>query len=158
MEYDSRPAEAIVQVAEEERADIVVVGNVSMSDRTEFLVGSVPNRVSHTAPCTVVIVNTSDGDGRAAGARHRADDGEFEPTEGQLLGRAARIAAVLAKYSRIGSVRAVRSPPTMFARGGSGKRSRSLGRPSQSSARSSRPGRTSSRPRSCVSCPRSRTR
>jgi predicted unusual protein kinase regulating ubiquinone biosynthesis (AarF/ABC1/UbiB family)/nucleotide-binding universal stress UspA family protein len=98
IEYDSQPADAIVQVAEEEQADIVVVGNVSMSDRTEFLLGSVPNRVSHTAPCTVVIVNTADGIGRVPRARPSASDAEFEPTEGQLLGRAARIAAVLAKY------------------------------------------------------------
>jgi predicted unusual protein kinase regulating ubiquinone biosynthesis (AarF/ABC1/UbiB family)/nucleotide-binding universal stress UspA family protein len=95
IEYDSQPAEAIVQVAEEEHADIVVVGNLSMSERTEFLLGSVPNRVSHTAPCTVVIVNTVDGNGRM---RPSSENGEVEPTDGQLLGRAARIAAVLAKY------------------------------------------------------------
>jgi ubiquinone biosynthesis protein len=98
VEYDSQPADAIVQVAEEEHADIVVVGSLSMSNRTEFLLGSVPNRVSHTAPCTVVIVNTADGDRRPAQGRQASDDGQVEPTEGQLLGRAARIAAVLARY------------------------------------------------------------
>ena len=98
IEYDSQPADAIVQVADEEQADIVVVGNVSMSDRTQFLLGSVPNRVSHTAPCSVVIVNTADGNGRTARTGPAGGDGEFEPTEGQLLGRAARIAAVLGKY------------------------------------------------------------
>jgi predicted unusual protein kinase regulating ubiquinone biosynthesis (AarF/ABC1/UbiB family)/nucleotide-binding universal stress UspA family protein len=98
LEYDSQPADAIVQVAEQERADIVVVGNVSMSDRTEFLLGSVPNRVSHTAPCTVVIVNTVDGVPRAGTARPAEEPAEAEPTDGELLGRAARIAAVVAKY------------------------------------------------------------
>lgn len=92
--YDSDPSEAIVRVAEEERADIVVVGNISMSDRTEFLLASVPNRVSHNARCTVVIVNATDG----VPARAAAAETAAETTEGQLLGRAARIAGVVAKY------------------------------------------------------------
>ena len=36
----------------------VVVGNVGMSGRKEFLLGNVPNRVSHGTRRTVVIVNT----------------------------------------------------------------------------------------------------
>jgi nucleotide-binding universal stress UspA family protein len=31
-----------------------------MSGRREFLLGNVPNRVSHNAACTVVIVNTAE--------------------------------------------------------------------------------------------------
>src|SRR5689334_5168387 len=57
--YDSDPADAIVRACEQERVDLVVVGNVGMRDRTEFLLGSVPNRVSHNARCSVVIVNTA---------------------------------------------------------------------------------------------------
>ena len=53
------PAKAIVEAATEEGVDVVVVGNVGMSSRTRFLVGNVPNTVSHAAPCTVVLVNTS---------------------------------------------------------------------------------------------------
>ena len=52
------PAEAIVAAAEREHADVVVVGSVGMSGRKEFLLHNVPNRVSHNAPCTVVIVQT----------------------------------------------------------------------------------------------------
>ena len=52
------PAEAIVDAAKREAADVVVVGSVGMSGRREFLLRNVPNRVSHNAPCTVVIVNT----------------------------------------------------------------------------------------------------
>jgi len=52
------PAEAIVEAARRERADVVVVGSVGMSGRREFLLRNVPNRVSHNAPCTVVIVQT----------------------------------------------------------------------------------------------------
>lgn len=52
------PATAIVAAAEAEQADVLVVGNIGMSGRKEFLLGNVPNRVSHNAGCTVVIVNT----------------------------------------------------------------------------------------------------
>ena len=52
------PADAIVGAARRERADVLVVGSVGMSGRREFLLRNVPNRVSHNAPCTVVIVQT----------------------------------------------------------------------------------------------------
>ena len=52
------PAKGICQAAREENADVLVVGSVGMQGRKEFLLGNVPNRVSHNAPCTVVIVNT----------------------------------------------------------------------------------------------------
>ena len=58
------PAAAIVAAAEAERVDVLVVGNVGMSGRREFLLGNIPNRVSHNARCTVVIVNTAEGGGR----------------------------------------------------------------------------------------------
>ena len=54
------PADAIVEAARRERADVLVVGSVGMSGRREFLLRNVPNRVSHNAPCTVVIVRTQD--------------------------------------------------------------------------------------------------
>jgi nucleotide-binding universal stress UspA family protein len=52
------PGKAIIDAAETENVDIVVVGNVGMSGRKEFLLGNVPNRVSHGTRRTVVIVNT----------------------------------------------------------------------------------------------------
>jgi len=52
------PAEAIIEAVGRERADVVVVGSVGMSGRKEFLLRNVPNRISHNAPCTVVIVQT----------------------------------------------------------------------------------------------------
>jgi nucleotide-binding universal stress UspA family protein len=61
VETGEDPSAAIVRAATEEKADVLVVGNVGMSGRREFLLGNVPNRVSHNAPCTVVIVNTSGG-------------------------------------------------------------------------------------------------
>jgi ubiquinone biosynthesis protein len=54
------PASAIIAAAEAENADVLVVGNIGMTGRKEFLLGNVPNRVSHNARCTVVIVNTAE--------------------------------------------------------------------------------------------------
>ncbi|HET9104077.1 MAG TPA: universal stress protein [Solirubrobacteraceae bacterium] len=52
-------ADAIVDVAEEQRCDLIVVGNKGMTGATRFLLGSVPNKVSHHAPCSVLIVRTT---------------------------------------------------------------------------------------------------
>ncbi len=52
------PADAILDVAEEQGADLVIVGNKGMTGAKRFLLGSVPNKVSHHAPCSVLIVRT----------------------------------------------------------------------------------------------------
>ena len=53
------PADAILDVAEETNADLIVVGNKGMTGARRFLLGSVPNKVSHHAPCNVMIVRTT---------------------------------------------------------------------------------------------------
>ena len=53
------PADAILDVAEEEGADLIVVGNKGMTGAKRFLLGSVPNKVSHHAPCSVMIIRTT---------------------------------------------------------------------------------------------------
>ncbi|MEX2194188.1 MAG: universal stress protein [Thermoleophilaceae bacterium] len=53
------PADAILDVAEEKGADLVVVGNKGMTGARRFLLGSVPNKVSHHAPCSVLIIRTT---------------------------------------------------------------------------------------------------
>jgi nucleotide-binding universal stress UspA family protein len=53
------PADAILDVAEESKADLIVVGNKGMTGAKRFLLGSVPNKVSHHAPCGVYIVRTT---------------------------------------------------------------------------------------------------
>ena len=53
------PAEAVLNVAEETNADLIVVGNKGMTGARRFLLGSVPNNVSHHAPCSVMIVRTT---------------------------------------------------------------------------------------------------
>ena len=53
------PADAIIDVAEERDADLIIVGNKGMTGARRFLLGSVPNNVSHHAPCSVMIVRTT---------------------------------------------------------------------------------------------------
>jgi nucleotide-binding universal stress UspA family protein len=53
------PADAILDVAEENNADLVMVGNKGMTGARRFLLGSVPNKISHHAPCDVWIVKTT---------------------------------------------------------------------------------------------------
>jgi nucleotide-binding universal stress UspA family protein len=53
------PADAILDVAEEQGAELIVVGNKGLTGANRFLLGSVPNRVSHHAPCSVLIIRTS---------------------------------------------------------------------------------------------------
>jgi nucleotide-binding universal stress UspA family protein/L-amino acid N-acyltransferase YncA len=51
-------AEALIAVAEEQDAELLVVGSTGMSLASRFLPGSVPNKVSDHAPCSVLIVPT----------------------------------------------------------------------------------------------------
>ena len=53
------PADAVLNVAEETKADLIVVGNKGMTGARRYLLGSVPNNVSHHAPCSVLIVRTT---------------------------------------------------------------------------------------------------
>ena len=50
------PVEALVTVAEEEDADLIVVGDSGTSRGKRLLAGSVSNRVSHRASCSVLIL------------------------------------------------------------------------------------------------------
>jgi nucleotide-binding universal stress UspA family protein len=52
------PADALLAVADDVRAQMIVVGNRGMHGARRML-GSVPNRVSHHAGCAVMIVPTS---------------------------------------------------------------------------------------------------
>ena len=52
------PADGIVAVAVDENADLIVLGNKGMRGKGRVL-GSVPNKVSHQAPCDLLIVYTA---------------------------------------------------------------------------------------------------
>ena len=99
---DDDPAMAIVRAAAEDAADVLVVGNAGMAGRRQFLLGNVPNRISHNARCTVIIVNTGAVDGKVTArlglnGNGTADSNGAEP-EGNPIGRGAQIATVLAKH------------------------------------------------------------
>jgi nucleotide-binding universal stress UspA family protein len=53
------PATALIEVAEDTLADVIVVGSKGMAGASRFVLGSVPNTVSHHAPCDVLIVHTA---------------------------------------------------------------------------------------------------
>ncbi|MEP6624763.1 MAG: universal stress protein [Acidimicrobiia bacterium] len=52
------PSDALITVTEEVGADLLVVGNRGMTGVKRFVLGSVPNKVSHHAHCSVLIVDT----------------------------------------------------------------------------------------------------
>lgn len=51
------PADAVLMVASEVGADLIVVGNRGMKGAGRVL-GSVPNTIAHAAPCSVLVVDT----------------------------------------------------------------------------------------------------
>jgi len=96
---DDDPAMAIIRAAEQEAIDVLVVGNVGMAGRKEFLLGNIPNRISHNARCNVIIVNTSlIGDPAVGPASTVIRNTEPVPSEPRLMARGARIAAVMSKH------------------------------------------------------------
>lgn len=50
------PAEEIVDLARMEHVDMIVMGSRGLSPLKEMLLGSVSNKVLHTAPCPVLIM------------------------------------------------------------------------------------------------------
>jgi nucleotide-binding universal stress UspA family protein/pimeloyl-ACP methyl ester carboxylesterase len=98
---DDDPALAIVHATEEHAIDVLVVGNAGMAGRKEFLLGNVPNRISHNARCTVIIVNTT-RDGEVTTVTRPSttirSSAVETPTEPHLMSRGTKIATVFAKH------------------------------------------------------------
>ncbi|HEY7946992.1 MAG TPA: universal stress protein, partial [Acidimicrobiales bacterium] len=55
---DGDPADMITKMAQSTHADLVVVGNRGMAGMKRFVLGSVPNKVAHHCPCSLLIVDT----------------------------------------------------------------------------------------------------
>jgi len=53
---EGNPADVLIRLAEDCEADLLVIGNKGMKRR---VLGSVPNTVTHRAPCAVLVVKTS---------------------------------------------------------------------------------------------------
>ena len=59
IEREGSPADVLLQYAEDVKADLIVMGNKGMTGTRRYFLGSVPNNVSHNAPCDLLIVNTT---------------------------------------------------------------------------------------------------
>ena len=64
-------ADALLKVAEDAGCDLLVVGNRGMAGVRRFVLGSVPNKLSHHCPSSLLIVDTSEA-ARRHGPRIRA--------------------------------------------------------------------------------------
>jgi len=96
---DDDPAAALLRIASEAGIDTLVVGNAGMTGRKKFLLGNVPNRISHNARCNVIIANTVGDDGHAPSTADLIPAVGAAPAAGaHLIGRTAHIGAVLARH------------------------------------------------------------
>ena len=53
---EGNPAGEIVNAAKENGADAIVIGHRGLAKTSEFFLGSISEKVAHSAPCTVIIV------------------------------------------------------------------------------------------------------
>lgn len=59
VDHDARegdPAGVLIDVARELHADLIVVGDRGRTGVQRFLLGSVPSKLAHHAPCSVMVV------------------------------------------------------------------------------------------------------
>jgi nucleotide-binding universal stress UspA family protein len=56
----SSPADAIVQVAKDQKVDLIVIGSRGLAGKTSFFVGSTASQVVTYSPCSVLVVKTQD--------------------------------------------------------------------------------------------------
>ncbi len=57
FQKSGEPGKVICELADTEKADLVIVGSHGRRGLGEFLVGSVSNYVMHRAPCSVMVVH-----------------------------------------------------------------------------------------------------
>lgn len=57
MMVEGDPADEIVRIAEEEKVDVIVMGT-GKSIMDKHLLGSVSEKVVHSAPCTILLIRT----------------------------------------------------------------------------------------------------
>jgi nucleotide-binding universal stress UspA family protein/nitrite reductase/ring-hydroxylating ferredoxin subunit len=98
---EGEPTDVVVDVADRADADLVVVGDIGMGQERRLRLGGVPDRITHAAPCSVLVVRTSRQAGgsppREVAAPYRkllvATDGS--PTAAHAAGLGAGLAAAL---------------------------------------------------------------
>jgi nucleotide-binding universal stress UspA family protein len=53
---EGEPADVVIEVAQQQNADLIVVGDRGLTGLQRFLLGSVSSKLSHHAPCSLMIV------------------------------------------------------------------------------------------------------
>ena len=53
------PADAILSLAEDVNADLIVVGNKGLGSVKRFILGNVPSKIVHNSPCSTHVVHTA---------------------------------------------------------------------------------------------------
>jgi nucleotide-binding universal stress UspA family protein len=85
------PAEALLQFAERREGALLVVGNKGMTSSSRFVLGNVPNKISHHAVGDVLIVRTTDETEAAAPTRMLVTT-DGSPTAARAVERAVALA------------------------------------------------------------------
>ena len=89
------PADVLVSQAEDVGADLLVVGSVGMSGARRFLLGNVPNKVSHHASTDLLIVKTDKRDASGDGYQKILVGTDGSETATKAVEVAAGLAAAL---------------------------------------------------------------
>jgi nucleotide-binding universal stress UspA family protein len=89
------PAEVLVAQADELAADLLVVGSVGMTGARRFLLGSVPNKVSHHATTDLLIVKTDPPPAEMRDYQKILVGTDGSPTATRAVDAAAELAAAL---------------------------------------------------------------
>jgi nucleotide-binding universal stress UspA family protein len=89
------PVDVLVGEVERENADLLVVGSVGMSGARRFLLGNVPNKVSHHSPTDLLIVKTDRPSGKSGEYKRILVGTDGSPTATRAVEMAAGLAAAL---------------------------------------------------------------
>lgn len=89
------PADVLVSEAERVGADLLIVGSVGMSGARRFLLGSVPNKVSHHVGTDLLIVKTDRPNAKGENYKGILVGTDGSPTATRAVEEAAGLAAAL---------------------------------------------------------------
>lgn len=92
---EGAPDEALTKVAEEEGADLVIVGNVGMGKAHRFRLGGIAERVAHDALCDVLIVHTREDRPEAGAYRSVLTGTDGSSTASEASRKAFELAEML---------------------------------------------------------------
>lgn len=95
------PAEVLLSETERLRGDLLVVGSVGMSGARRFLLGSVPNKISHHAGTDLLIVKTDEAPDDVSDYAKVLVGTDGSPTAMRAVTAASRLAQCLGAHELI---------------------------------------------------------